>query len=66
MSEGEYRQNQAVQRLFGPNARISGAVGTRKAPGHIEIKVDGKTVGSGKDFQAAMQAASRQLADHRC
>jgi len=61
MDEGLYRQHQAVARLFGPAATISGSIGTRKAPGELRIIVAGETIGTGASFGQALQAASTAL-----
>lgn len=55
MDEALYRQNQATKRLFGPSATLAGSIGSGRAPGHIEIKCGGKTLGSGRSFEQALQ-----------
>jgi len=55
MSEGLYRQNQTVARLFGPGTRIAGTAGSARGPGHIEIRIDGRTIGTGPTFASALQ-----------
>jgi hypothetical protein len=58
MCEGLYRQNQAVRRMFGPSARITGSAGSCRKPGVLEIRVDGRTIGSGSSFVQALHDAS--------
>jgi hypothetical protein len=62
----EERLQQTVLRLFGPTARLNGSFGTVAQPGQLEIVVGNKQIGVGATFQAALQAASRQLATTRC
>ena len=55
MDEALYRQNQATKRLFGPSATLAGSIGSGRGAGHIEIKCDGRTLGSGPSFERALQ-----------
>ena|GEM_PF-6668734 len=61
MDEALYRQRQAVARLFGGAATISGSIGSQKAPGELRIVLDGRTIASGESFATALQAASERL-----
>ena len=54
MDEALYRQNQATMRLFGPSAVLTGSIGTPSRPGVVEIKANGRTLGRGPSFQAAL------------
>jgi hypothetical protein len=58
MNEALYRHQQAVRRLFGPSARLTGSAGSGRGPGVLEIKVDGRTIGSGSSFGQALQAVT--------
>ena len=58
MDEALYRQNQATKRLFGPSATLAGSIGTPSRPGVVEIKCDGRTLGSGLSFEQALQDAT--------
>lgn len=51
-----------LKRIFGPEARLSGSVGTRKRPGVIRIVVGRRVLGTGPTFEAALQDAQRQVA----
>lgn len=55
MDEALYRQRQAVARLFGGAATISGSIGSQKAPGELRIVLDGRTLGEGRSFGQALQ-----------
>ena len=55
MNEAEYRQNQATKRLFGPHAVLAGSIGTTERPGRLEIRAGGRTLGSGRTFERALQ-----------
>lgn len=55
-----------VKRVFGPEARLTGSVGTGKGPGHVRILVDrvllpSRVLGIGPTFEAALQDAQRQV-----
>jgi hypothetical protein len=47
---------------FGPSAHISGSFGTVQQPGELRLHLDGEQIGSGRTWQEALTAASRQLA----
>jgi len=55
MHEAIYRQEQAVRRVFGPAAALFGSLGSRRGPGVVEIRVEGRTLGSGASFEQALQ-----------
>lgn len=61
MDEALYRQRQAVARLFDGAATISGSIGSARGPGVLEIRVDGRTIGTGPNFSAALADASKKL-----
>jgi hypothetical protein len=60
MAESEYRQNQVTKRLFGQDARLCGSIGSARGPGHIEIRANGRTLGTGRTFEQALQDTSRR------
>ena len=60
MHEAIYRHQQAVQRCFGPSARLDGSIGSARGPGVVEIKADGRTLGTGRTFEQALQDTSRR------
>lgn len=59
MSEGLYRGQQAVRRLFGTSARIAGTAGSGRGPGCIEIWIGSALVGRGRSLQEALADARR-------
>ncbi len=60
MDEALYRQNQAVARLFDGAATITGSIGSRRGPGELRIVVDGRTLGTGRTFEQALQAVAHR------
>ena len=60
MDEALYRLQQTVLRMFGPSARIAGTGGSGRGPGSVRIVLDGRTLGTGRTFEQAMQDVSRQ------
>ena len=50
-----------VQRVFGPDARLAGSIGTVKRPGELRIVVGRRVLGTGPTFAAALQDAQRQV-----
>lgn len=46
---------------FGPSARITGSMGTKTAPGRLEIVVAGKAIGIFGTFETALGDAQRRL-----
>ncbi|MCY2990927.1 MAG: hypothetical protein NTY19_24085 [Planctomycetota bacterium] len=60
MEESIYRQQQTIQRLFGPSATITGAIGTNLAPGRIEIHMADVRLGCGRTFAQAVEIATRK------
>jgi hypothetical protein len=57
VDEALYRNRQAVRRLFGPAAALIATAGSRRGPGHIEIRINGKVAGIGATFERAVQDA---------
>lgn len=55
MCEAIYRERQAVKRLFGASAVLAGSIGSARGPGHVAIVLDGRQIGTGRTFQAALQ-----------
>jgi hypothetical protein len=55
MDEALYRQRQVVQRMFGESATITGRMGSRVAPGMVEIRIDGKRLACGTTLEQALQ-----------
>ncbi|MCY2987180.1 MAG: hypothetical protein NTY19_04830 [Planctomycetota bacterium] len=60
MDESIYRQRQTVLRLFGPSATITGAMGSRLAPGNVQIHLADRRLGCGRTFQQAVELATRK------
>lgn len=50
-----------LKRIFGPEARLSGSLGTCKRRGVIRIVVGRRVLGIGPTFEAALQDAQRQV-----
>ncbi len=55
MDEALYRLQQTVLRMFGPSARIAGTGGSGRGPGSVRIVLDGRTLGTGRTFEQALQ-----------
>ena len=51
----------SVRRIFGDAARLDGCLGTETRGGEIRIILDHRTIGSGPTFEAALQAAQRNV-----
>lgn len=62
MHESIYRQQQTVKRMFGPAAELAGELGTPGRIGSVRIVLDGREIGVGTNFQAALNDARSQLA----
>lgn len=62
MEESTYRQSQMATRLLGGAATITGALGSGRAPGRVEIHVGGNRLGVGRTFEQALQYASQRAA----
>ena len=48
----------AIQRLFGGGATVTGSLATPRGPGAVEIRHDGRMLGSGSTFTQALQRAT--------
>ena len=57
--QAEHRQ---VKQLFGPDATVTGRMGSGVAPGNVQIHIDGRRLGCGRTFQQALTIASKRLA----
>lgn len=62
MNLWQQRFDVLTKQAFGHDARLTGTIGTVAQPGRLEIHIGRQTVASGPTFQAALTAASRQLA----
>ncbi len=51
-----------VQRTFGPTAALTGSMGTPDEPGDVQIILDGRPIGTGPTFEAALQQAQTAAA----
>ena len=51
-----------VKRIFGPDAAFTGESGTSERLGSAEIRVNGRLIGRGPNFQLALQNAQRTAA----
>lgn len=56
------RYEAMVQRTFGPGAELAGSMGTPAEPGAAEIRLDGRVIGTGPTFEAALQQAQTTAA----
>lgn len=50
-----------VMQVFGPDAVLTGVMGSETAAGDVRIQINGRTVGTGMTFQEALQTAQRAL-----
>lgn len=50
-----------AKRIFGPSTTISGSIGTVCHLGRLEIRIDGRTLGTGGTFASALVDASRRI-----
>ena len=55
--QAEHRQ---VKQLFGPDATITGRMGSGVAPGCIEIRMGDRRLSCGRTFQQAVEIATRR------
>lgn len=55
-------EHRHVKRLFGPDATVTGRMGSGVGPGNVQIPVGDKRLGCGRTFQQALQIASRKAA----
>ena len=53
-------EHRHVKQLFGPDATVTGRMGSGVAPGNVQIHVGDKRLGCGRTFQQALQIASRK------
>ena len=58
--QAEHRQ---VKQLFGPDATVTGRMGSQLAPGVVEIHLDGRRLGCGRTFAQAVEIASRRASN---
>jgi hypothetical protein len=57
MDRHHERFEQIAQRVFGPDARLAGTIGTATAAGELRILIGSRVFGAGNTFSRALQAA---------
>ena len=54
MTFADQQFERIAKSVFGPDARLSGSVGSARYPGDLTIRLDGRILGSARTFQAAL------------
>jgi hypothetical protein len=52
--------DEITKRQFGTSAALAGRGDDSRGPGRLEIRLDGRIIGSGPSFQAALQDVTRR------
>jgi hypothetical protein len=55
------RHDRLVKLAFGAGARFDGDFGTPSLPGAVRIILDGRTIGTGRTFSAALADVTHRL-----